>query len=198
MEVILSSQPPPLIDHIMHMLQVDYVALVIAIATIAVSILAIKKFIDEFSAAFGFVPIWTRKKIENQKEKEQILNRLDILTETQQELKEMQKNDKEYMETLSSCLTELKNDISQLDEKIGRRERDKEFRRLRWRIINFANELPGRETITREVWNEVWDGVRKYEEMCTKYGYINGQTTSSVRVIAERYEHDIANGKIID
>lgn len=194
MEEILLSMSLP--DHLLRMMQIDYITLILAIATIAVGILAIKKFIDEFASAFGFVPIWTRKRMEEQKDREQIRTQLNVLTENQKELKAIQEHDIERMEALSSALIELKEDISNLGERIDKREHDKEFRRLRWRIINFANELPEREIISLEVWNEVWDGIRKYEEMCEKYGYKNGQTTSSVNVITMRYESDIASGKI--
>ncbi len=194
MEEILLSMSLP--DHLLRMMQIDYITLILAIATIAVGILAIKKFIDEFASAFGFVPIWTRKRMEEQKDREQIRTQLNVLTENQKELKAIQEHDIERMEALSSALIELKEDISNLGKRIDKREHDKEFRRLRWRIINFANELPEREVISLEVWNEVWDGIRKYEEMCEKYGYKNGQTTSSVNVITMRYESDIASGKI--
>lgn len=194
MEEILLSMSLP--DHLLRMMQIDYITLILAIATIAVGILAIKKFIDEFASAFGFVPIWTRKRMEEQKEREQIRTQLNVLTENQKELKAIQEHDIERMEALSSALIELKEDISNLGERIDKREHDKEFRRLRWRIINFANELPEREVVSLEVWNEVWDGIRKYEEMCEKYGYKNGQTTSSVNVITMRYESDIASGRI--
>lgn len=192
-EILLSMNLP---DHLLRMMQIDYITLILAIATIAVGILAIKKFIDEFASAFGFVPIWTRKRMEEQKDREQIRTQLNVLTENQKELKAIQEHDIERMEALSSALIELKEDISNLGKRIDKREHDKEFRRLRWRIINFANELPEREVISLEVWNEVWDGIRKYEEMCEKYGYKNGQTTSSVNVITMRYESDIASGKI--
>lgn len=192
-EILLSMNLP---DHLLRMMQIDYITLILAIATIAVGILAIKKFIDEFASAFGFVPIWTRKRMEEQKEREQIRTQLNVLTENQKELKAIQEHDIERMEALSSALIELKEDISNLGERIDKREHDKEFRRLRWRIINFANELPEREVVSLEVWNEVWDGIRKYEEMCEKYGYKNGQTTSSVNVITMRYESDIASGRI--
>jgi len=192
-EILLSMNLP---DHLLRMMQIDYITLILAIATIAVGILAIKKFIDEFASAFGFVPIWTRKRMEEQKDREQIRTQLNVLTENQKELKAIQEHDIERMEALSSALIELKEDISELGKRIDKREHDKEFRRLRWRIINFANELPEREVISLEVWNEIWDGIRKYEEMCEKYGYKNGQTTSSVNVITMRYESDIASGRI--
>lgn len=192
-EILLSMNLP---DHLLRMMQIDYITLILAIATIAVGILAIKKFIDEFASAFGFVPIWTRKRMEEQKDREQIRTQLNVLTENQKELKAIQEHDIERMEALSSALIELKEDISELGKRIDKREHDKEFRRLRWRIINFANELPEREVVSLEVWNEIWDGIRKYEEMCEKYGYKNGQTTSSVNVITMRYESDIASGRI--
>lgn len=191
--IILSSSLP---DQFLELMQIDYVTLILAIATIAVCVLAIKKFIDEFAAAFGFVPIWTRKRIELQQEREQIKAQLNAFAENQKEFKTIQENNIQRMEVLSSGLVELKEDISKLDERIDKRERDKEFRRLRWRIINFANELPDREVVSLEVWNEVWDGIKKYEDMCEKYGYKNGQTTSSVNVITMRYESDIASGRI--
>ena len=53
-EIVLSTNLP---DYILKMFQVDYVALIIAMVTVAVGILAVKKFIDEFASAFGFVPI---------------------------------------------------------------------------------------------------------------------------------------------
>lgn len=193
-EIVLSSGLP---DQLIKLMQIDYITLILAMATIAVSILAIKKFIDEFASAFGFVPIWTRKRIELQEEREQIKTQLNAFAENQKEFKTIQENNIKRMEVLSSGLVELKKDISVLSERIDKRERDKEFRRLRWRIINFANELPEREIISLEVWNEVWDGIKKYEDMCEKYKYKNGQTTSSVKVITSRYEHDIALGKII-
>ena len=183
-------------EHLLQMMEIDYATLILAIATIAVGILAVKKFIDEFASAFGFVPIWTRKRIEEQKDKEQMVKQLNVLTENQKELKNMREVDVEQMKTLSSMLAELKNDLLELGNRIDKREHDKEFKRLRWRIINFANELPNRDNISLEVWNEVWDGIRKYEEMCEKYGYKNGQTTSSVRVITSRYEIDMSSGKI--
>lgn len=192
--IILSSSLP---DQFLELMQIDYVTLILAIATIAVGVLAIKKFIDEFASAFGFVPIWTRKRIELQQEREQIKAQLNAFAENQKEFKTIQENNIQRMEVLSSGLAGLKDDISKLDERIDKRERDKEFRRLRWRIINFANELPDREVVSLEVWNEVWDGIKKYEDMCEKYKYKNGQTTSSVKVITSRYEHDIALGKII-
>lgn len=192
-EIVLSSGLP---DQLFKMIQIDYITLILAIATIAVGVLAIKKFIDEFASAFGFVPIWTRRKLEEQKEREEIRKQLEILTKNQKKIKDIQASDVEKMEALSSCLVEVREDISKLSERIDKRERDKEFRRLKWRIINFANELSTREDISLEVWNEVWDGIKKYENMCEIYEYKNGQTTSSVNVIAQRYEHDIALGKI--
>lgn len=192
-EIVLLTN---LSDYLLKMFQVDYVALIIAMVTVAVGILAIKKFIDEFASAFGFVPIWTRKKMEEQKERNEIRTQLTNLTENQQKIKDIQASDVKKMDALSTCLVEVREDISKLSARIDKRERDKEFRRLRWRIINFANELPIRDEISFDVWNEVWDGIKKYEEMCEKYDYKNGQTTSSVNVITQRYEHDIALGKI--
>lgn len=180
--------------------ELDFPSLIMAIVIIMICYVAGKKLLETFLQELGIVPVWVRHKIAEEEYKKNVIENLEELKTNQQALQRLQKEDTKKFDALENSFVDfradVKKEIKSLNGKIEQRELEKEFKRLRWFIIEFANELPTKKSVSLEVWNEIFENIRRYEELVEKHGFINNQTDSSVNVITDRYEHDIAAGLV--
>lgn len=180
--------------------ELDFPSLIMAIVIIMICYVAGKKLLETFLQELGIVPVWVRNKIAEEEYKKNVIENLEELKTNQQTLQRLQKEDTKKFDALENSFVDfradVKKEIKSLNGKIEQRELEKEFKRLRWFIIEFANELPTKKSVSLEVWNEIFENIRRYEELVEKHGFINNQTDSSVNVITDRYEHDIAAGLV--
>ena len=181
--------------------ELDFPSLIMAIVIIMVCYVGGKKLLETFLQELGITPVWIRHKIAEEKYKKNVIDNLEELKTNQQALQKFQKEDTKKFEALENSFVDfradVKKEIKSLNGKIEQRELEKEFKRLRWFIIEFANELPTKHSVSLEVWNEIFENIRRYEELVEKHGFINNQTNSSIHVITDRYEHDVASGLVV-
>ena len=178
----------------------DFPSLIMAVVIIMICYVAGKKLLETFLQELGITPVWVRRRVAEEEYKKNVMESLEELKVNQQALQRLQKEDTKKFEALEDSFVDfranIKKEIKLLNGKIEQRELEKEFKRLRWFIIEFANELPTKKSVSLEVWNEIFENIRRYEELVEKHGFINNQTDSSVNVITDRYEHDIAAGLV--
>lgn len=181
--------------------ELDFPSLIIAIVIIMICYVGGKKLLETFLQELGITPVWIRHKIAEQEYKKNVIENLEELKTNQQDLQRLQKEDAKKFDALKNSFVDFKADVKKeiksVNGKIEQRELEKEFKRLRWFIIEFANELPTKKSISFEVWNEIFENIRRYEELVNEHGFINNQTNSSIHVITDRYEHDIASGLVV-
>lgn len=188
-------------QHLANLLAINYVDLLLALGTIVVGFVAIKKALEEFCQAFGIRLRYIEEKEEMKKCQTEVKTRLAELNDRQDKFeKQHEENIKardEFNKEIIGCINELKQDIINLRQEIEYREAEKRFKKLRFDLLNFASRIAQSEEITGELISQVNHEITEYEELVEQYKFKNNRVNASIKIIQEKYEQLLREGKII-
>lgn len=188
-------------QHLANLLAINYVDLLLALGTIVVGFVAIKKALEEFCQAFGIRLRYVEEKEEMKKCQTEVKTRLAELNDRQDKFeKQHEENIKardEFNKEMIGCINELKEDIINLRQEIEYREAEKRFKKLRFDLLNFASRIAQSEEITGELISQVNHEITEYEELVEQYKFKNNRVNASIKIIQEKYEQLLREGKII-
>ena len=188
-------------QHLANLLAINYVDLLLALGTIVVGFVAIKKALEEFCQAFGIRLRYVEEKEEMRKCQTEVKTRLAELNDRQDKFeKQHEENIKtrdEFNKEMIGCINELKEDIINLRQEIEYREAEKRFKKLRFDLLNFASRIAQSEEITGELISQVNHEITEYEELVEQYKFKNNRVNASIKIIQEKYEQLLREGKII-
>ena len=188
-------------QHLANLLAINYVDLLLALGTIIVGFVAIKKALEEFCQAFGIRLRYVDEKEEMRKCQTEVKTRLGELNDRQDKFeKQHEENIKardEFNKEMIGCINELKEDIINLRQEIEYREAEKRFKKLRFDLLNFASRIAQSEEITGELISQVNHEITEYEELVEQYKFKNNRVNASIKIIQEKYEQLLREGKII-
>lgn len=187
-------------QHLINLFAINYVDLALALATIVIGFVAIKKAVEEFCQTFGIKLRYLEEKQEMKKCQTEVKIRLAELGlrqdkfEKQHEdnIKARDKFNKEIMERIDA----LHKDIDAMREEIDRREAQKRFKKLRYDLLNFSDKIVRCESVSAEMISEIYDEIELYENLSKEYGFENGRVNVSISVIQQKYEELLKNGKV--
>lgn len=182
------------------MLSVNYVDFLFALITVVVGMTAIKELLEKFCKAFGVEFSWIRANRERSECEKNIKSNLEIITQKQKELESQQEKDRinreKFNQEMIAAMDALKSELNSLSDSIERREAEKKFEKLRDDILNFANQLSAKETISDELITHIYKKINMYEELQEKYKFQNNQTPASIAAITARYQQMLINGQV--
>ena len=188
-------------QHLANLLAINYVDLLLALGTIIVGFVAIKKALEEFCQTFGIRLRYVEEKKEMHKCQTEVKTSLRELEERQDRFeKQHEENIKvrdKFNKEIMDCINELKADIVDMRDEIEYREAEKRFKKLRFDLLNFASRLAQSEEITGELMSQVASEVDEYEQIVAEYGFKNNRVNASIKIIQEKYEQLLREGKII-
>ena len=188
-------------QHLANLLAINYVDLLLALGTIVVGFVAIKKALEEFCQTFGIKLRYVEEKKEMHKCQTEVKTRLAELNDRQDKFeKQHEENIKardEFSKEMIGCINELKEDIINLRQEIEYREAEKRFKKLRFDLLNFASRIAQSEEITGELISQVNHEITEYEELVEQYKFKNNRVNASIKIIQEKYEQLLREGKII-
>ena len=95
-----------------------------------------------------------------------------------------------------SSIESLQKSIISLEEEMKMREAKNKFERLRDDIVNFANELASRDTVSSELMENYFKKIGKYESLSHEYNFKNNQAPVSIEVIKMKYQDMLLKGQI--
>ena len=108
----------------------------------------------------------------------------------------MQEEDEQFTAYLMNILNDLKADIVDMRDEIEIREAEKRFKKLRYDILNFANQIASAQQISAEMIDQIFDECGEYEKLSESYGFKNDRVNVSMSVIKSRYEELLKEGRI--
>lgn len=188
-------------QHLGNLLAINYVDLLLALGTIIVGFVAIKKALEEFCQTFGIKLRYVEEKKEMHKCQTEVKTSLRELEERQDRFeKQHEENIKvrdEFNKEMIGCINELKEDIVNLRQEIEYREAEKRFKKLRFDLLNFASRIAQSEEITGELISQVNHEITEYEELVEQYNFKNNRVNASIKIIQEKYEQLLREGKIL-
>jgi len=188
-------------QHLANLLAINYVDLLLALGTIIVGFVAIKKALEEFCQTFGIKLRYIEEKKEMHKCQTEVKTSLRELEERQDRFeKQHEENIKvrdEFNKEMIGCINELKEDIVNLRQEIEYREAEKRFKKLRFDLLNFASRIAQSEEITGELISQVNHEITEYEELVEQYNFKNNRVNASIKIIQEKYEQLLREGKIL-
>lgn len=188
-------------EQLVALLSVDYFSFVIALATVIAGTVAVKEGVERFCRAVGIEFSWIRAKREQKECQEKIRKDLDDITKRQTELEDLRKTDIEAKEEFNKMMVEsvnsIKDDIVELKKDIDVREAEKRFRKLRYDILNFANQISQAHQVSAELVDQIYEEITEYEELSERYQFKNNRVNASVNVIQAKYQELLQNGQII-
>ena len=188
-------------QHLLNILSIDYVSLLLALGTIIVGFVAIKKAVEEFCQTFGIELKYLREKQEQSECQKEVKSRLAELNERQdkfehQHEENIKARDKFNKEIIDS-INELKADIVDMRDEMEIREAEKRFKKLRYDILNFANQAVSAKQISAEMIDQIFEECGEYEKLSKDYGFKNDRVNVSISVIKDKYEELLKEGKIM-
>lgn len=187
-----------MVEQFERLVSIDYISFFCALFTIMAAFIAIKKGIEEFCKSFGFETPWMKTSREKREYMEKVDKQLELLMQREELIEKKHSTDVGQLEGIvgevRESFVELQNQITALSNKIEQMELNKQIKKLRWNIINFASDLPRREVIPLEQYNIIFNDIKEYKKIIEEHGLTNGQVDSSVHVIEKRYEHDLETG----
>lgn len=187
-------------QHLLNIMSIDYVSLLLALGTIVVGFVAIKKALEEFCQTFGIELKYIREKREQKECQTEVKSRLAELNERQnkfehqheENIKARDKFNKEIMERIN----DLKADIIDMRDEIEIREAEKRFKKLRYDILNFANQIVSAQQISAEMIDQIFDECSEYDKLSEDFGFKNNRVNVSMSVIKSKYEELLKEGRI--
>lgn len=194
-------------EYIHDLASIDYLSLVSSIVIIIAAFLALKELIERFCNTVGIEFSWIREKHEKeQKDKEMkecqttIKRELRELKERQdvfeQEHRESLEKREEFNREVISAINMIKDSIVDFKADIERKEAEKKFEKLRDDIVNFANELALRDTVSSELMENIYRKINQYDSIRDEYHFKNNQAPISIKVIEQKYQDMILSGHI--
>lgn len=188
-------------DYITQLASLHWLDLLTAVGVIVVGSVGIKealvKFCDSFDIQFGFIKERKEMKECQDTVKKELKNLSDRQTIFEKEHKRNIEVRDAFNKEVMGCITELKNDISNLSQEMERREAEKKFEKLRDDIIKAANELSTKSQVSGEYISYIYGKINTYESIHEKYGFTNNQAPASIAAITAKYQEMLARGQII-
>lgn len=189
-----------MVEYIQDLASIDYLSLLTSAVIVMSAILALKSLIEKFCDAVGIEFSWIKEKREMRECQTTIKKRLKDLQEKQDRFeKQHEENVKtrnEYNEKIMSSIESLQKSIISLEEEMKMREAKNKFERLRDDIVNFANELASRDTVSSELMENYFKKIGKYESLSHEYHFKNNQAPVSIEVIKMKYQDMLLKGQI--
>ena len=187
-------------QHLLNIMSIDYVSLLLALGTIVVGFVAIKKALEEFCQTFGIELKYIREKREQMECQTEVKSKLAELNERQdkfehqheESIKARDKFNKEIIE----CINDLIADLVDMRDEIEIREAEKRFKKLRYDILNFANQIASAQQISAEMIDQIFDECNEYEKLSEDFGFKNDRVNVSMSVIKSKYEELLKEGRI--
>ena len=187
-------------EYITDLASIDYLSLLTSAVIVMSAILALKSLVEKFCDAVGIEFSWIKEKREMRECQTTIKKRLKDLQEKQDRFekqhKENVKKRNEYNEKIMSSIESLQKSIISLEEEMKVREAKNKFERLRDDIVNFANELASRDTVSSELMENYFKKIGKYESLSHEYHFKNNQAPVSIEVIKMKYQDMLLKGQI--
>lgn len=188
-------------QHLMNLMSIDYVSLLLALGTVVVGFVAIKKAIEEFCQTFGIELKYLREKREQRECQTEVKSRLAELSARQDKFEHQHEENikvrDEFNNKIMKCINDLKADIVDMRDEIEYREAEKRFKKLRFDLLNFASRIAQSEEITGELISQVNHEITEYEELVEQYNFKNNRVNTSIKIIQEKYEQLLREGKIL-
>ena len=188
-------------QHLTDLLAINYVDLLFALSTIIVGFMAIKKAVEEFCQTFGIELAYIRRRREQEECQREVKTKLSELSERQDKFEHQHEENikvrDEFNKEMIGCINELKEDIVNLRQEIEYREAEKRFKKLRFDLLNFASRIAQSEEITGELISQVNHEITEYEELVEQYNFKNNRVNASIKIIQEKYEQLLREGKIL-
>ena len=186
---------------LMDLLTLNYFDSLLAFGTIVVGSVIIKEAIEKFCTTFGIEFAWIRKRKERDEREQRIDEKLALLEKKQKELEEMEENEtkmrEEYDQKIIDALEGLQKNLRDLRDDIEKREAERQFKKLRYDILNFANQITLKSEVSAELISQVYREIHEYETLVKEYGFKNNQVNASVDVITRKYQEMLLQGKIV-
>lgn len=183
-----------MIEHFERLVSIDYISFFCALLTIMSSLVGIKWGIEKFCKTYGFETPWMKASREKREYMERVDKQLELLMQREEAMENNVGKLEGIVGEVRESFVELQNQITALSNKIEQMELNKQIKKLRWNIINFASDLPRRDVIPLEQYNIIFNDIKEYKKIIEDNGLTNGQVDSSVHVITKRYEHDLETG----
>ena len=187
-------------QHLANLLAINYVDLLLALGTIIVGFVAIKKALEEFCQTFGIKLRYVEEKKEMHKCQTEVKTSLRELEERQDRFeKQHEENIKvrdKFNKEIMDCINELKADIVDMRDEMEIREAEKRFKKLRYDILNFANQIVSAQQISAEMIDQIFEECAEYEKISEGYGFKNDRVNVSMSVIQSKYEELLKEGRI--
>ena len=187
-------------EHLINLFSIDYFSLLAAVCTVMVASVAIKEGIEKFCKTFGIEFSWLRQRREKEECQKQIKEEMASLLVRQSKFEEqhnenVRSRDK-FNKEIMNRIDELRKDINEMKEETERREAQKRFKKLRYDILNFANQVASMQQISAEMIDQIYDECKEYTKLSKDYGFENDRVDVSISVIKSRYEELLKEGKI--
>lgn len=167
-------------DEIQALLNLDWVALILAVFILMAGVIAIVTIIGKFSEIIGKPVKWIRDKKEDHK----------LIIENAKAIQELAKRHEE--DTRQSIRHDeiIRNDLSNLTHMFIEKQIDD----MRFEILDFASAISLGRQYSKEQFDHVITIDKKYQKILEENGLENGQVTASMEVIMEIYKEKLKNG----
>ena len=189
-------------EYIQTLATIDYVSFLLAFFTIAGAIVAGKTILEKFCDVVGIKLTYLEEKRKMQEcqttVKQELKDIVDRQDRFEKEHRENMEKREEFNKEILDAMQSLKNDIDILDKTIERREAEKQFKKLRYDILNFADRIVKSEQISAELIDQVFSEIILYHDMVEKYEFENGKVDVSIKVIQKKYQELLMSGKVIE
>lgn len=188
-------------EYIQDLASIDYLSLLTSAVIVMSAILALKSLVEKFCDAVGIEFSWIKEKKELKAcqttikhELRELKGRQDVFEKEHRE--NIEKRD-EFNKEIISAINMIKDSIVDFKADIERKEAEKKFEKLRDDIVNFANELALRDTVSSELMENVFKKVKAYESLSQEYNFKNNQAPISIKAIEQKYQDMILSGHIV-
>lgn len=188
-------------EYITDLASIDYLSLLTSAVIVMSAILALKSLVEKFCDAVGIEFSWIKEKKELKACQTTIKQELRELRERQDAFEKehrenIEKRD-EFNKEIISAINTIKDSIVDFKADIERKEAEKKFEKLRDDIVNFANELALRDTVSAELMENVYSKINTYRSLEERYKFANNQAPVSIEAIKQKYQEMILSGHIV-
>lgn len=194
-------------EYIQDLASIDYLSLITSIVIIMGVVVSLKSLIEKFCETVGIEFSWIRERNIRKQKNEEMKECQSTIKRELRELRERQDVfEKEHRENIEkrdefdkeiiSAINTIKDSIVDFKADIERKEAEKKFEKLRDDIVNFANELALRDTVSSELMENVYRKINVYHSLSEEYGFKNSQAPVSIDAIKQKYQEMILSGHI--
>lgn len=188
-------------EYITDLASIDYLSLLTSAVIVMSAILALKSLVEKFCDTVGIEFSWIKEKKELKacqttikQELRELRERQDVFEKEHRE--NIEKRD-QFNKEIISAINMIKDSITDFKADIERKEAEKKFEKLRDDIVNFANELALRDTVSSELMENVYRKINQYESIRDAYNFKNNQAPVSIKAIEQKYQDMIVSGHIV-